>query len=156
MCLLHIAERGGNRLLRAAQRLIAELARGAAQRVGLSLRGGKHFVATRLGDAHDLLIVHERACTLLRLIADAFGLALGIVDEFVAGGDQTLCLGKLHRHGGLDLIQNLENLVTLDDAFFVAERHAPCLRHHGIKLVNELHDFVVHFVSSQSVFRQSR
>ena len=33
--LLHTAERGGNRLLRAAQRLIAELARGAAQRVGL-------------------------------------------------------------------------------------------------------------------------
>ena len=60
------------------------------------------------------------------------------------------------RHGGLDLIEDLEDLVALDDALFVAERHAPCLRHHGIKLVNEFHDFVVHFVSSQSVFRQCR
>ena len=156
MRLLHAAERGGDGLLRAAQRLIAELARGTAQRVGLGLRGGEHFVAAGLGDAHDLLIVHERAGALLRLIADAFGLALGVVDEFVAGGDQTLCLGKLHRHGGLDLIEDLEDLVALDDALFVAERHAPCLRHHGIKLVNEFHDFVVHFVSSQSVFRQCR
>ena len=156
MRLLHIAECSRDSLLRTAQRLIAELARSAAQCVGLGLRGGKHFIAAGLGDAHDLLIVHERAGALLGLIADALGLALGVVDEFVAGGDQALCLGELHRHGGLDLIEDLKDLVALDDAFFVAERHAPCLRHHGIKLVNEFHDFVVHFVSSQSVFRRSR
>ena len=80
----------------------------------------------------DLLAGDHLLGTLLGLLEDILGLALGVRDDLVAGLDNGFRLLQLTGELIADLVEQVEYLVAFDNALFIAQRQAPCVLHHLI------------------------
>ena len=72
------------------------------------------------------------AGTLLGLLEDILGLALGVRDDLVAGLDNGLRLLQLPGELVADLIQHIQDLVPLYNALIGTQRQGTCILHHII------------------------
>ena len=140
-----LAQGCGQALLRAAEDIVHVVAGDVAELPALVLGVGHELAAAGAGDADYLLLVHQGAGLFLGGAADGLRLLLGVADELVTRGDEALGLRELHGQLGLDVLYHVEDLVPLNYALVVAQGHSPGLGHHGVQLVYELHDLVVHF-----------
>ena len=70
------------------------------------------------------------AGTLLGLLENILGFALGVGNDLIAGFDDRLGLLELTGKLVADLIEKIEDLVAFEHALVCAERKAPRILHH--------------------------